>query len=145
MGGYCLGLVLALASAGIAQTAPSATCTVDDSKRAFDAVDKLDNWEAVRKFYKTFLACDDGGIAEGVSDAVTKLLADKWAGYWRLRSSAASPKFDEFVLRHIDATVPIETLQSIRRNAQQRCPKGFSEACKKIAVATSSAIKESEQ
>jgi hypothetical protein len=145
MNGYRLGLVLALASAGFAQTAASPTCTVADSKRAFEAVDKLDNWEAVRRFYNIYLPCDDGGIAEGVSDAVTKLLADKWAGYWRLESSAASPKFDEFILKHIDATVPVEALQSISRNAQRRCPKGFSEACKKINAATLSAIKESEQ
>jgi hypothetical protein len=143
---YHLALALVLAATGFAQTATSSSCTVEDSKRAFDAVDKLDNWEAVRRFYKTYLPCDDGGIAEGVSDAVTKLLANKWPGYWGLQTAAAaSPKFQDFVLRHIDATVPIETLQSIRRNAQQRCPKGFSEACKKIDAASLSAIKESEQ
>jgi len=119
---------------------------MEDSKRAFDAVDKLYNWEAVRRFYKTYLPCDDGGIAEGVSDAITKLLANKWEDYWKLRSIGTfGPTFQEFVLRHIDATVPIETLQSISRNARQRCPKGCTEVCKKIDAATLSAIKESER
>jgi hypothetical protein len=144
---FCpLGLALILVATGFAQTAHPSSCTVEDSKQALDAVDKLDSWEAVRRFHKTYLLCDDGGIAEGVSDAVTKLLANKWADYWKLQSSlAADTRFRRFVLKHIDATVPTETLQAVSRNARQRCPKGSTQACKEIDAAALSAIRESQQ
>jgi hypothetical protein len=106
----------------------------------------LQSWEAVRSFYKTYLACDDGGIAEGVSDAITKLLADRWTDYWRLQTTiTAGQQFQGFVLKHIDATVSIEALQAISRNARERCPKGEASLCKKIDGAALSAIKESQQ
>lgn len=143
----CLTLVLALVftPAGMAQTAAERSCTLEDSKSAFDAVDKLGNWEAVGKFYKAYLPCDDGGIAEGVSDAITKLLANKWSGFWLMQANAKDDQqFQKFVLKHIDATVAVETLQAINRNARQRCPKGSSAICKKIAAAALSAIKESQ-
>jgi hypothetical protein len=140
-----LALVLVLTPAGFAQTAPKRSCNVEDSKSAFDAVDKLENWEAVGRFYKTYLPCDDGGIAEGVSDAITKLLASKWSDFWPMQANAkGDQQFQKFVLKHIDATVPVETLQAINRNARQRCPKGSSEICKKIDAAALSAIKESQ-
>ena len=144
MRSYCLALSLVLVAAGFAQTTATSTCTVEDSKRAFDAVDKLGNWESVRRFYKTYVACDDGGIAEGVSDAITKLLSDKWADFWRL-TPMPDRRFQEFVLKHIDATVPVETLQSISQNARRRCPKEGVALCKKIDAAALSAIKESQQ
>ena len=92
---------------------------------------------AVLKFYKEYLACDDGGIAEGVSDSITKLLANNWAGFWRLSPTVrAKPQFQRFSLRHIDATVPVDTLQSIGRNARNRCPQESAVLCKKIGDAT---------
>lgn len=146
MRSYYPALVLALACTGYAQTTPKPSCTVEDSNRAFDVVDKLGNWEAVRGFYEKYLRCDDGGIAEGVSDAITKLLTDGWTDFWRLRVSIATDqRFQRFVLKHIDATVPVETLQAISRKARQECPKGSSEICKKIDAAALSAIKESQQ
>jgi hypothetical protein len=145
----CLYLIVGMqffVSARVAQSVGTSLCTVEDSKHAFDAVDKLDSWRAVLDFYEKYSPCDDGGIAEGVSDAVTKLLANNWAGFWRLSPTVrAEPQFQKFVLRHIDATVPVETLQGIGRNARGRCPLKSAVLCKKIDNATSSAIKESEQ
>lgn len=141
-----LALMLILVAASFAQKPPAPSCTVEDSKRAFDAVDKLDNWGAVRRFYKTYLPCDDGGIAEGVSDAITKLLANKWAEFWHLRPTVTGGQmFREFVLKHIDATVANESLQAISQNARQRCPKGSSEVCKRFDAAALAALKDSKQ
>jgi hypothetical protein len=146
---FSLPLVIAMqlvVCGALAQPVGASPCTVEDSKRAFDAVDKLDSWGAVLNFYKKYLACDDGGIGEGVSDAVTKLLANDWAGFWRLGPTVrAEPQFQQFVLRHIDATVPVETLQSVGRNARSRCTQKSAALCKKIDNATSSAIREAQQ
>jgi len=141
-----LALVLILTARAFAQVKVPPECTVEDSKRAFDAVDRLKSWGAVRKFYKEYLPCDDGGIAEGVSDSVTQLLAGKWEEFWRLQAATAGDKrFQGFVLNHIDATVSIESLQAISRNARRRCPKRHPEVCKKIDAAALAAIKESQQ
>jgi hypothetical protein len=142
----CVVMLLILTSLGLAQTRLPSSCTIEDSKRAFDAVDKLDDWEAVRRFYGTYLPCDDGGVAEGVSDAITRLLGDKWTDFWRLRSTIKDGKqFQGFILKHIDATASDEALQAVSRNARQRCPKGDPALCKKIADAASCALKESGQ
>lgn len=141
-----LGVVLVLAGTRSVEATPASTCSVEQSKRAFGVVDKLNNWESVRLFYRTYLPCDDGGIAEGVSDAIAKLLADKWTDFWRLRTAiGADHQFQKFVLRHIDATVPIEARGAISQNARQRCPKDSPKVCKNIDAAALSAIKESQQ
>ncbi|MFZ0814175.1 MAG: hypothetical protein WAM78_01580 [Candidatus Sulfotelmatobacter sp.] len=132
------------APAVLAQHVKTSPCTIEDSKRAFDAVDKLDGWGAVVNFYNEYLPCDDGGIAEGVSDSVTKFLANNWTGFWRLNPTVRTkPQFQQFVVRHIDATVSVEALKSIGRNARNRCPEESAALCKKIGNAASSAIKES--
>jgi hypothetical protein len=139
---YCLIAILLLAANSHA--AAQKDCTVEQSKRAFDEVDKLTNWQAVQRFYKNYLPCDDGGIAEGVSDDITKLLANHWSDFSTLTAMIAKePAFEGFVVRHIDATVPDEALHKIRTNAQSRCPQRSMAICKKIVDAATSAIKES--
>ncbi len=46
--------------------------------RAEADVDRLKSWSLLYKSYKHFSHCDDGAIGEGYSDAVGKLLADRW-------------------------------------------------------------------
>jgi hypothetical protein len=130
----------------IANAAAQKECTVEQSKSAFDEVDRLTNWQAVQRFYKNYLPCDDGGIAEGVSDDITKLLANHWTEFSALTAMIAKDRaLEEFVVRHIDATAPDETLHKIRTNARLRCPQRSLAICKKIIEAASSAIKESTQ
>jgi hypothetical protein len=139
---YCLIAILLLAANSHA--AAQKDCTVEQSKRAFDEVDRLKNWQSVQRFYKNYLPCDDGGIAEGVSDDITKLLANHWSDFSTLTAMIAKdPAFEAFVVRHIDATAPCDTLQKIRTNAQSRCPQSSTTICKKIVKAATSAIKES--
>jgi hypothetical protein len=81
----CLLLVIAMqlfVSTALARPAGASPCTIEDSKHAFDA---LTSWDAVLNFYKKYFACDDGGIAEGVSDAVTKLLQNNWARFLAIK------------------------------------------------------------
>jgi hypothetical protein len=56
---FSLPLVIAMqlvVCGALAQPVGASRCTVEDSKRAFDAVDKLDSWGAVLNFYKKYLA-----------------------------------------------------------------------------------------
>ncbi len=122
------------------------SCTKEQYEQASDKVDQLSSWDLVQSFYRQYRQCDDGGIGGGLSDAVTTLLADHWDDFPKLVViCTANPGFEKFVLRHIDATVPIETLRSISKNARGRCPQKAAGLCKMIAAAASSAIKESEK
>jgi hypothetical protein len=52
--------------------------------------------------------CDDGSIAEGFSESVTRLLADDWEALPALQSlTTMDASFQTFVLRHIDETAPL--------------------------------------
>lgn len=44
--------------------------------------DYLDSWQNIAQCFRQFRACDDGGIAEGISDAVARLLANRWDRLW---------------------------------------------------------------
>jgi hypothetical protein len=70
--------VLSLAPLLLAE-APQKPCTREEAMQAADDTDHLDNWNAVYRSFKRFSQCDDGGIAEGYSDDVGKLLADPLA------------------------------------------------------------------
>jgi hypothetical protein len=75
--------VLSLASQLLAEGAQK-PCTREEAMQAADDTDHLDNWNAVYRSFKRFSQCDDGGIAEGYSDDVGKLLADHWDQFPRL-------------------------------------------------------------
>lgn len=101
-------------------------------------VDHLNNWHDVYESFKRFSRCDDGLIAEGYSDAMTKLLANKWeefGGFVRL--ATRDKNFRRFVIRHVDETVPTDRLQLIAKNARNHCPVQSADLCKQIIAAAS--------
>jgi hypothetical protein len=99
-------------------------------------VDSLTSWDHVFRAYKAYSQCDDGGIAEGYSDAIGKLLANDWQHFNRLVTLVkSSAGFKRFVLRHINESLPRETLSRIANNARTACPNGGEALCHSIAVA----------
>ncbi len=125
-------------------TSPSASdshpkpCTQQEEKQAGQDIDHLENWDKIYRSYRNFSHCDDGYIAEGYSDAVGKLLAEKWIRFARLAVLLkADPRFQEFVLRHIDGTLPPEMLDKIKENAQLHCPGRQTRLCRLLTRAAS--------
>ena len=97
----------------------------------------LKDWDQIYRSYKRFSLCDDGAIAEGYSDSVTKLLADDWESFNRLLVlTNRSRGFTGFVLKHIDETVPGDRLAKIAKNARSECAAGGRNLCLSIAKAT---------
>ncbi|MFZ0637423.1 MAG: hypothetical protein WA755_06150 [Candidatus Acidiferrales bacterium] len=120
------------------------TCTEAEEKLALDQADQLKDWNAVYRSFRRFAQCDDGAIAEGYSDTVGRLMAHDWKHFTALSKLAAGDKkFADFVLSHIDATVPSDELKPIETNARKSCPPGQAHLCKKILERTHSAIVES--
>ena len=127
--------VLSLTPQLLAQGAQK-PCTRQEAMQAADDTDHLDNWNAVYQSFKRFSQCDDGGIAEGYSDDVGKLLADHWDQFPSLVKLATSDRaFQTFVVRHIDETIPADTLKKAAKNAKTRCPASATGLCKLIARA----------
>jgi hypothetical protein len=131
-------LILMFGINAFASDAPKKPCTKTEAMEADKEVDSLSDWDHVYRAYRKFSHCDDGGIAEGYSDAVGKLLANDWGQLNRLLALTKTSKgFQRFVIKHIDETLPSDTLQKISNNARSSCPEGAQRLCDLIASAAS--------
>lgn len=114
------------------------TCTPKDAEAADEMVDHLDSWEKVESARKQFGHCDDGSIAEGNSEAVARLLVDRWDTLPALTELIKrDPALKRFVLRHIDSTLGTDDLDKIKTLAASKCPADAATLCgalKKSAI-----------
>ena len=129
-------------------TVPAAAQSVDgelcnQGPLAELVVDYLDSWKNAHLAYREFSGCDDGGVAEGLSDAVVRLLAHDWRRLPELLPMIqADPKFEAFVLKHIDATTDDDDLKAIERQSMSSCPANEKALCVKLNFAAKKAISE---
>jgi hypothetical protein len=131
-------LCVALGTNAFASDVSKKPCTESEAMQAEKEVDSLNDWEHVHRAYRKFSQCDDGSIAEGYSDAVGKLLANHWVQLRRLLALTKTDRgFERFVLKHIDETLPGDTLQKISNNARFSCPAGAQQLCGLIVTAAS--------
>jgi len=107
-----------------------------DDPMAFVAegeVDHLKTWEQLYGSFNRYSACDDGAIAEGYSDAVVKMLSDRWEQLPALRTLVDRDKrFGKFVFMHIDSTTADRDLDRVVANASRRCPQHDGQLCSTI-------------
>lgn len=78
-------VLIVLSLALISGTTHAKRCTVLYAEAADLAVDNLDSWEAIQKNYVAYAQCDDGCIAEGNSEAIARMLIDKWQDIAKLQ------------------------------------------------------------
>jgi len=130
-------LILSLMVDAVADDARTAKCTQAEATQAEKEADSLSDWDQVYRSFQKFSQCDDGAIAEGYSDSVTKLLGNDWKSFNRLLALAnRNGNFRDFVLRHIDESVSADRLAKIANHARFECPSGSSHLCLSIAKAT---------
>jgi hypothetical protein len=100
-------------------------------------------WASLLKHQKTFHSCDDGALAEGYSDAVVTLLANRWDQFdVFVTLSERNPAFRRWAIRHIDTTASTDDLKRVLRNAA-RCtgsPKTMN-LCGEVGRAARSALR----
>ena len=133
-----IAIILSVWCAGFADESP---CT--DAKQALTEGDRLRSWNALRRSYKLYAKCDDGALAEGYSEAVARILVDRWSTLPRLALLAKDDdKFLHFVLKHVDATLDTNDLRTIRTRAQKQCPVGLGTLCNDLGRRADSALKE---
>ena len=108
-------------------------CTVPEEIAAETESSTLGSWTALYRAFDQFKHCDDGAIAEGYSETVSRLLAEDWKNLGRLRILVDRNRgFEHFVFRHIDGTWHLERLIKVEANAKYRCSKKNQPLCKKI-------------
>jgi hypothetical protein len=101
------------------------------------------DWSELRTWRQEFPECDDGYLADGVSEFVTASLSKRWGDVPSLQVVVArEPEFEGFVLRHIDATADSGNLKAVVNNATKRCPDGAAPLCTAMANAARSALAE---
>jgi hypothetical protein len=108
-------------------------CVRAEAIEAESSVSRLGNWEDIYKSFKRFRHCDDGAIAEGYSDSIVRMLANRWNRLETLIKLTSSDKdFYTFVLRHIDATADKSDIKKIIINSSKHCPKTAKAICSAI-------------
>jgi hypothetical protein len=137
-----LGLIVTMFSlqVGHAQKRP---CTEVESRRALDQAGVLRSWYALYRSYKSYRQCDDGAIGEGYSESVARILVDHWNTLPQLaRLARNDADFRAFVIGHVDATLNMDDVEKIRRNAKAQCPARLRIVCNDLAKQADSALKD---
>ena len=100
------------------------------------ATDSMKSWPAVYRVFKRYRQCDDGGVAEGFSDAIVQLLALHWSRVGELsRLVRKDPLFERFVIQHIDQTADWDQEKAIVIHARDHCPSGMNALCGRLEKA----------
>ena len=124
-------------------SAPTAArgCAAPRTDAAAAAADHLRGWPEVFSFYRDYRDCDDGGVADAVTDAVVRLLAGRWGDLATLaRIVRDNPNFKSFVLSHVDSTADTKDLERVRNQSSQRCPPDLRSLCKDVTAAAEKAM-----
>jgi hypothetical protein len=136
------GFIILLLTLVSAPCAHGKVCTPQEAEAANAMVDELDSWARVDKAVRRFEHCDDGSIAEGNSEAVARLLVDKWQTLPQLAELIKrDPVLKRFILRHIDATLDTKDLEQMKKLASSSCPRKLISLCKDIRGAATRAAK----
>jgi hypothetical protein len=120
----------------------SGVCSPRQLRAAEKAVSDLGTWTKLHSFFSRFAGCDDGGIADGITEAVVRLMSDRWEDLQLLADGTKKdPGFAKFVLTHVDSTADTDDLKKILGYSSQRCPSNLSHLCKQIRDAAQTALR----
>ncbi len=122
--------------AGQACFAQTAACPDVIAVASAVCEDHLKNWNDLKQLFKRYRGCDNGALAEGYSDFVVRTLADRWDTLEELKKLAAEDKtFEDFVLKHIDASADPAHIVVVLTNVKERCPADSAQICSAIEKA----------
>ena len=111
----------------------AAECSQQEAIAAEETASTLRTWPDLHATYVRYRHCDDGAIGEGFSESVSILVAEHGGDLKTLSNLTAKDRvFLQFVLRHLDETVPLDRWARIKANAKNRCPANARSLCNGI-------------
>lgn len=129
----CVSLAVAIAFCSDVAASASQTCTREEAIKAEAEASTLTTWPKVFESYGHYRHCDDGAISEGYSNSVATLLATHWDQFEELRALVrAHPRFQAFVLLHVNETMTLDQGKAIKENIRLRCPANGKGLCESI-------------
>lgn len=132
-----LALTIAAPCAGRAKA-----CSPQAAEAADAAIDNLDDWRKLQKAFTVYGQCDDGSIAEGYSEAIARLLVDKWNTLPTLAALAGRDRaFRQYVTHHINSTMDTNDLETIKRYSAFQCPPVAMALCQSLQRAAEDALR----
>lgn len=110
---------LGLGCVSFSQASAYRNCSPEMNSRAGSLlVDARRNWSSLFKHQRVFASCDDGELGEGYSEAVANLFAKRWDQFGTFVALAKKhPDFQNWAIRHIDATVSDNDLNRVILNS----------------------------
>ncbi|WP_156949006.1 hypothetical protein [Bradyrhizobium sp. WSM1417] len=92
-------------------------------------------------FYSEYSSCDDGGLADDLTERVVRLFNTHWSELHSLSAvTQKDQKFLKFVLSHIDSTADTADLSKLYKSAKQNCPANTALLCRQISDAAKKAL-----
>ena len=117
-------------------------CSPRQADAAEAAADHLTDWAKISAYAQRFRTCDDGGTAEASSEAVARLLVDRWTTLPELAARIhRQPALRRFVLAHVNSTLDTADVERIQILARTSCPSSDAGLCQAIAAATVDALR----
>lgn len=131
-----VGALTALLLIGCGVASQSSTrCTKEMAIGAERAIDGMTTWPRIFEAFTHYGQCDDGVVAEGFDDKIVRLLVEHWESTDELSNlSLSNPRFEKFVLKHIDTLMSPNHAKTIILNAEQKCPVGARKLCDRLIV-----------
>jgi hypothetical protein len=129
-------MAIALGAANHASAYGSAQCPRDKAMKAEIAAADARSWRELFNAYLDYAVCDDAAIAEGFSDSVGRLLSADTVRWSELAGFVKrDDRFLDFIVRHIDETIPATMVDSIEQNAREKCPESTRNICQTVLKA----------
>lgn len=133
-------MTVLLALSGCVQATVSSRCSSNDSVRVGDEIVKANDWVKMQSSYLGWLDCDDGAVAEGISDRVGRLFAIKFTDFLNgVNEKKLDGKFVAFAMKHIDASQDEGNLRTILENSKS-CTTKDAKICKQLQIRAQAAL-----
>ncbi len=134
-------VIFALIVVVVAQTeSKTTTCTPKIAKKALRETHRLQKaapavWvNTLYDSYKKYKVCEEESIEAGYSTAINTLMRKNWKTTPKLvKYMQNDTQFNEFIFSHaLSEHNSIEDIESLKKLATEKCPKGQQDFCKKI-------------
>jgi hypothetical protein len=116
-------------------------CTRADAANGEKAIERANNWNQLYKSWQDYHHCDTGGVAEGYTDSLMRLMVE-WKGIDALAAAMQKdPQYKEWVHARLKSPAAKDDQPTVYSRAMASCPKGMDAFCAELAESVKPAAK----